>query len=71
MGNDQIWDTDVAAGNCSCFGMTKLHASNITFVIRFEITLKTGKKFTVASHTSRLDTAFYFKWPQNQERVDV
>ena len=71
MGNDQIRDTDVAAGNCSCFGMTKLHASNITFVMRFEITLKTGKKFTVASHTSRLDTAFYFKWPQNQERVDV
>ena len=36
-----------------------------------EITPKTGKKFTVALHTSCLDTAFYFKWPQIQERVDV
>jgi hypothetical protein len=69
MGNDQIRDTDVAAGNCSCFAQTKLHASNITFVMRFEVTLECGKRFTVASHTSRLDTAFYFKWPQTQDRA--
>ena len=71
MGNDQIRDTDVAAGNCSCFAQTKLHASDITFVMRFEVTLECGKNFTVALHTSHLDTVFYFKWPQIHEHVDV
>ena len=71
MGNDQIWDTDIAAGNFSCFAQKKLHASNITFVMRFEVTLDFGKKFTVALHTSRLDTAFYFKWSQLQDRAAV
>ena len=71
MGNNQIRDTGAAAGNCSCFAQIKLHASNITFVMRFEVTLECGKKFTVASHMSRLDTMFYFKWPQIQDRVAV
>ena len=71
MGNDQIRDTGIAAGNFSCFAQTKLHSSNITFIMRFEVTLECGKMFTVALHTSRLDTVFYFKLPQIQDRVDV
>ena len=71
MYNDQLRDIAVAAGNCSCFAQMKLHAFNITFVVRFEVILECGKKFTVALHTSRLETVFCFKWPQTHERGDV
>ena len=71
MGNDQIRDTDIAAGNVSCFAQTKLHASNITFVMRLEVTLDCGKKFTVVLQTCRLVRAFYHKWPTTQDRAAV
>ena len=71
MGNDTIRDTGVADGNVSCFAQMKLYASNITFGMRFEVTFECGKNFTIALHTSRLNTKFYFKWPKVQDLAAV
>ena len=63
MGTDQVRYSDVGYGNCACFCRTCLVTSNITFILRLKITLQNGKPIIASAHTSRLDTARFFKWP--------
>ena len=39
MGNYQVRDSDNTSGNCTCFGQSRLVASNITFIFRLQMSI--------------------------------